>query len=217
MTRYILFLIVLLSCYTGMGQDPLRFQEEVEEIISSREVSMDKDVYLFTGSSSVRFWKTLSEDFPDYNIVNTGFGGSTFPDLMHYQDDLIFRFKPKKIFIYEGDNDIFMEHTPMTVLKNAKKLASTIKERLPGSIIYFIAAKPSVARWELRENYKEFNYSLQSWASFEEGIEFIDVWTAMCDDQGEVMKDLFIVDNLHMNKKGYDIWARVVGPFVSGE
>ncbi len=217
MTRFILFLIVLLSCYTGTSQDPLRFQEEVEGIISSREVSMEEDVYLFTGSSSVRFWKTLSADFSKYNVVNTGFGGSTFPDLIHYQDELIFRYNPKKIFIYEGDNDIFIEHTPMMVLKNAQKLAATIKQRLPESTIYFIAAKPSVARWELRENYKEFNYSLQSWASFQDGIEFIDVWTPMCDGQGEVMKDLFIMDNLHMNNKGYEIWARVVAPFVSGE
>ena len=137
----------------------MRLQEEVEGIISSREVSSDQEVYLFTGSSSVRFWSSLAEDYPKYQIVNTGFGGSTFPDLMHYQDDLIFRYKPKKIFIYEGDNDIFMEHTPMKVLENAQNLAATIRHRLPEATIYFIAAKPSVARWELREHYNCLLYT----------------------------------------------------------
>ncbi len=217
MRRFLLLLVLGFLYSIGYSQDPLRFQEEVEGIVSSKTVSTDTDVFLFTGSSSVRFWGSLSDDYPDQNIVNTGFGGSTLPDLIHYQDDLIFRYKPKKVFIYEGDNDIFMEHAPATVLKNAKKLAATIQSRLPGSKIYFIAAKPSLARWELRENYKAFNYSLQSWASFTEGITFIDVWTPMCDDNGEVLKDIFIGDNLHMNEKGYDIWAEVIAPFVSGE
>src|SRR5262245_56212571 len=35
---------------------------------------------LFIGSSSIRLWKTLREDFPGQNVINRGFGGSQIKD-----------------------------------------------------------------------------------------------------------------------------------------
>lgn len=171
-------------------------------------------LYLFVGSSSIRFWSTLKEDYGGYNVINRGFGGSTFQDLINFKEELIFAYRPCKVFIYEGDNDIFKGEKVEHIISLAKSIASEIKERLPKTQIYFLAAKPSVARWDKRELYKEFNYTLQSWASFEEDVHFIDVWTPMCDESGDVLEDLFIGDNLHMNSKGYDIWKQVVKPYV---
>jgi hypothetical protein len=34
---------------------------------------------LFVGSSSIRFWKTLAADFPQYPVLNRGFGARTSP------------------------------------------------------------------------------------------------------------------------------------------
>ena len=31
---------------------------------------------LFIGSSTIRLWKTLAQDFPDHKVINRGFGGS---------------------------------------------------------------------------------------------------------------------------------------------
>ena len=36
----------------------------------------------------------------------------------------------------------------------------------------------------------------------------------MLDNQGNVFKDVFIEDGLHMNKKGYDIWGNVIGEIL---
>jgi lysophospholipase L1-like esterase len=36
----------------------------------------------------------------------------------------------------------------------------------------------------------------------------------MCDISGNVLPDLFIEDGLHMNKKGYDIWGKVIVEFL---
>jgi lysophospholipase L1-like esterase len=32
----------------------------------------------------------------------------------------------------------------------------------------------------------------------------------MLGENGNVFQDLFIEDGLHMNKKGYDLWAKVI-------
>ena len=34
-----------------------------------------KDLILFTGSSSIRFWSTLKDDMAPHNVLNRGFGG----------------------------------------------------------------------------------------------------------------------------------------------
>jgi lysophospholipase L1-like esterase len=36
----------------------------------------------------------------------------------------------------------------------------------------------------------------------------------MLDENGQVFTDIFLNDNLHMNKKGYDIWGKVIGEFL---
>ena len=35
---------------------------------------------LFVGSSSIRLWKTLAQDFPEHPVINRGFGGSQIID-----------------------------------------------------------------------------------------------------------------------------------------
>ena len=216
--RYYLFLFLFIaSVDLAYSQEQNLFTQEVQQLIAKDDVTSHDNLYLFTGSSSIRFWPNLSEVYEGYNVLNRGFGGSTFTDLIHFKEELIFAYRPAKVFIYEGDNDIFKGESVTSILEKAKSLAREIKERLPEAIVFFISPKPSLSRWELREQYKELNYSLQAWASFEDNVRFIDVWTPMCDEQGQVFDDVFVSDGLHMNAKGYEIWTRIVRPFVKEE
>ena len=45
-----------------------------------------RSAILFVGSSSIRLWKTLTQDFPDLRVVNRGFGGSQIIDSVNYAD-----------------------------------------------------------------------------------------------------------------------------------
>lgn len=79
-----------------------------------------------------------------------------------------------------------------------------------------IAAKPSIARWHLKDEYERLNKALlelTETADFKD-ITFIDIWSPMLDDSGEVLDDIFISDNLHMNEKGYSIWETVIGEYL---
>ncbi len=196
------------------GQDPNRFSSEIAQLMLQNNPTEKNGIVLFTGSSSIRFWSGLHEDFPGLNIVNNGFGGSQMSDLIHFRDSLIFKFWPIKVFIYEGDNDIQFGKSPDHIMEEVKLLAEDIRIRLPKTEIFFISAKPSIARWSLRENYQRFNKMLQSWSRGKEGIEFIDVWSPMCDQDGNVLKNIFIADNLHMNAEGYAIWKQVISPYL---
>jgi hypothetical protein len=42
-----------------------------------------KGALLFIGSSTIRLWKTLAQDFPEQRVINRGSGGSEIVDSSH--------------------------------------------------------------------------------------------------------------------------------------
>jgi lysophospholipase L1-like esterase len=174
-----------------------------------------KKLILFTGSSSIRMWKDLKIDFPKHNVLNRGFGGSEMSDLLYYAQPLIVNYKPLKIFIYEGDNDINSGKSAEEILKSAEDLLVVIRKNLPKNVrVVFISPKPSIARSHLNDKYKDYNQKLKVWCSQHRYVQFADVWTPMLDSSGKVLPELFIEDGLHMNRKGYDIWKQVLEKFL---
>jgi lysophospholipase L1-like esterase len=206
------FLFVALEAF---GQDPTRFADDVEAIQKKYDSVWDstKETIVFTGSSSVRSWEDLEARFPEHHIVNSGFGGSQASDLIFYLDQLVLRFDPKKVFIYEGDNDINFKKRPRHILQDLKRIVSSIKSKKADSEIVLIAAKPSVARWHLKGKYKRLNQKMRRFAKKRTDISFADVWEAMLDGK-EVKKDIFIADELHMNTIGYDLWYDVIKNYM---
>lgn len=215
MRNVLLFLFIQVQVLTLMAQDPLRFEKEVHALVAGDSAINKRKVILFTGSSSIRFWSGLRKDFPNHNVLNRGFGGSEMSDLLYHTGTLILNYNPKQIFIYEGDNDINSGKSPEEILANADKLLGLLRAHLPAKVkIIFISAKPSIARWHLKEKYEEFNRKLKDWTGTKKNVFYADVWTPMLDSTGEVRKDLFIEDNLHMNQVGYTIWATVIGKLI---
>jgi len=104
--RPALFAILLLAGFHLPAQSSRPFEKEVADLTAQDSTVRKRKVILFTGSSSVRFWKDIQSYFPEYNVVNRGFGGSTMADLLYYTDKLIIPYRPRMIFIYEGDNDL---------------------------------------------------------------------------------------------------------------
>lgn len=213
--RYFLAVTILFFIFNLNAQDPNRFKSQIEELVQKEhQFESGKKLALFTGSSSVRMWKDVEEYFPEYNVINNGFGGSHFSDLIYYYEELITKYNPDYLFIYEGDNDIASNKKPGKVLKEAKLLVERIHQDLPETKVILISAKPSVARWHLHKNYERLNRKLERLAKKTNNLEFADVWSAMLDENGQVFTDVFLDDNLHMNKKGYDIWGNVIGEFL---
>lgn len=198
------------------AQDPNRFNTQIEQLVS-KEYNFDqgKKLLLFTGSSSIRMWTNIQEYFPQYNVINNGFGGSHFSDLIFFYNKLIIPHKPDILFIYEGDNDIASKKKPRMIEKEAKFLISKIRRDLPDTKVVLISPKPSIVRWDLRKDYHTLNKKLKRLAHKTDMVEFADVWHAMLDEKGNAMQDVFLEDNLHMNKKGYNIWAKVLSGFVN--
>ena len=213
--NFSVFVLLLLFSFFSNAQDPNRFKDQVDELKNKEYIfSPDKKLVVFAGSSSIRMWNDVQSYFPGYNVINNGFGGSHFSDLLFFYGELILTRKPDILFIYEGDNDLASNKKPRKILKEAKELAKQVEKDLPETRIIFISPKPSISRIKLKNSYIAFNKKLKRYCGKKGNPEFADVWYPMLDNNGNVFKDVFLEDGLHMNKKGYDIWGKVIAEYL---
>ena len=211
--------LTLLFCFiafAGKAQNNGRFSEEVERIQQKYDTlwNRSKETTVFTGSSSIRLWKNLEVQFPEHQIINTGFGGSQAADLLQWCEKLVLRYKPQKVFIYEGDNDLAHHKRPKEVLRTIQEIIHKIRMDNPESQIVLISAKPSISRWGIRGKYKRLNRKFKKLSKNDPQLEYADVWTPMLSGK-KLKKDIFVSDGLHMNAKGYDIWYTAIEPFMN--
>lgn len=214
MQLFLILFFILLSI-TAAGQDASRFQEEILEIQKKYDTLWDntKETIVFTGSSSIRLWNDLQESFPKHQIVNSGFGGSQASDLLAYTNELILQYNPRKVFIYEGDNDINDNKRPKEVISVFKEIISKINDAKPEALIVIISAKPSLARWHLKRKYKSLNRRFNRLCKKEQYLDYANIWNIMLDKK-KLRQDIFIEDGLHLNSKGYELWDQIISNYI---
>ncbi len=169
---------------------------------------------LFVGSSSVRRWK-LKDSFPDLATSNHGFGGSQMGDSVHFFDRIVAPAHPSIIVVYAGDNDLANGKSAQAVAKDFQQFAAKVKEQVPDcQKVIYVAVKPSVKRWALADKMKECNHLIQTFCKTDDRLEFLDIWQAMLDADGNPRADLLVEDGLHMNDAGYKIWNEALRPLL---
>jgi lysophospholipase L1-like esterase len=169
---------------------------------------------LFTGSSSIRMWKSLEEDFPQHRVVNRGFGGSQIADSTQFAERFIFPHEPRLIVLYAGGNDLNAKKTPDQVVADFRAFVAKVRTELPETEIAYISVAGNPARWGQLEKVKEVNRRIEEITKQEKGLKYIDVFSRMLGPDGLPKPDIFLPDRLHMNEKGYAIWKEVVEPFL---
>jgi lysophospholipase L1-like esterase len=193
-------------------QDSKKWEHEISAFeANDRTNPPPKNCIVFVGSSSIRFWSALQEDFPGLPVVNRGFGGSELADSVNLADRIILPYHPREVVIYAGANDLWAGKTPEIVYGDFVALVARIRGQLPEARIAFIACAPNPARWKIVDKVKEFNALAQDYCRNHE-IAFINVFPLMLGSDGLPKPDIFRPDRLHMNAKGYAIWKEAVAP-----
>jgi len=114
---------------------------------SDRTNRPPKSPLVFVGSSSIRLWKTLAQDFPKHHVVNRGFGGSEISDSVQFADRIVIPYRPRLIVMYAGGNDIHNGKSPETVFNDFKAFVAKVHALLPKTRIAYISIAPNPARW----------------------------------------------------------------------
>ncbi len=202
-----------LSNYFNMSRIN-RFDREIERfLISDIENFPEKGQILFTGSSSIRIWKSLDSDMSGLKTIRRGFGGATIPESIYYIDEIIFPYEPSKIVFYCGENDHYV-NSPYKIYESFQIIEKLIHKRLPETELYFVSVKPSIAREQMWKEMSITNRIIKKYTELTPKTHFIDVSSAMFNDDFSIKNDIFISDKLHMNSKGYEIWTAIIKPVL---
>jgi len=83
---------------------------------------------VFTGSSSIFFWETLSENMKPLNAINRGFGGSHLSHVNKYATRIVIQYRPRAVVLYAGENDMSWPWSKSsdTVLKDLQQFVKVI-------------------------------------------------------------------------------------------
>jgi len=170
---------------------------------------------VFYGSSSIRLWKSLSQDFPDYSVLNCGFGGSRLADCARYANRLVLPRKPSAVVIYAGDNDLASGTAPEKAFQTFQQLFGIFRNYSPSMPIAFVSVKPSPARCMYLENIRKFNRLVEDYLQTRPETDYIDVFSDMLGPDQKPIPSLFVNDKIHLSPAGYQILRREVGEFLT--
>ncbi len=208
MNKLLLALLLFVST-SVLAQNP--FEKEILAYEKQDSLSMPaKGQILFIGSSSFRLWKSFEADMKGLPAsFNRGFGGSTLADALYYFDRMVVKYQPKWVIMYEGDNDLAKGKLPQQIAAEYDEFKARLKKQVPGAKLVYVAARPSLARVALVDKQKELNALIKA-----KGDYFIDMHSPFYLADGSLMMDIFVADKLHLNEKGYAIFAKQIRQFV---
>jgi len=186
--------------------------------VSDRQRPRAPGGVLFIGSSSIRLWMTLADDFPELPVLNRGFGGSQIADSVLYVDRIVVPYQPKMIVMYAGTNDLAAGKSPAQVGTDFQTFVQTVHAKLPDTRIVYISINPSVARWNQEARALETNRLIRGFIqhsrSRSQKLTFLDSHQRLLSADGKPRPEILRADGLHLNAEGYKEWTAILKPQI---
>ena len=186
---------------------------------------------VFLGNSITEGGGDWNNRFNISNAVNRGISGD-FTVSMQARLEEIYHYKPLKLFLLIGINDIFdgivpyeAEETPKKIAQNIFDIVDSIRYHSKETEIFIHTILP-VNEEEFRINrgfYPEHDYPLAKQIleinhqilelGANKNYNIIDLHKSFVNEKGEMDKN-FAKDGLHLNEKGYTNWCTQIENFV---
>ncbi|MFP8873203.1 MAG: SGNH/GDSL hydrolase family protein, partial [Myxococcota bacterium] len=206
---------LFLEYMQGAATDPAFFESEIVAFeAEDAKAPPPPGGVVFVGSSSIRFWNSLTEDMAPVPVVRRGFGGAQMSHLLHNVHRVVTPYAPSRVVVYAGDNDLAAgsEKSADDVVDQYRRLVSEIHTRVPAAKVDFIAIKPSTLRWEEWPEMNRANRAIAALAEEDPRLGYFDIATPMIGPDGRPRGELFRMDGLHLSPEGYAVWTDVVRP-----
>jgi len=214
-SRFLLSLLAALLLGVSAGATPDNWAADIDQFTAADAVQPPAaGGVVFVGSSSIRLWSTLAEDFPGVPVINRGFGGSELADSVFYADRIVIPYKPRLVVVYAGENDLNAGKSPETVLADFQAFRAKVHAALPATRIIYLSCKESPVRAKVRPQVLAANRLIAADCATDVRCSFVDVATPLLDAAGGYRPELFREDQLHLRPAGYAIWTRVLAPHL---
>ena len=169
---------------------------------------------LFVGSSSIRRWEQLTQDFADYRVIQRGFGGAQFDDLNKYAGDIVLPYEPAAIVVWVGTNDLAAGADGDEVFADFQQFVTTVQEAQPSVEIFYLGIMPTPGREGNRPQEDIANRQIAAMAYGNPKLHYIDLPAAFAQLEpyrGEAFLNQF-VDSIHLSRDGYEFWTSIIRP-----
>lgn len=194
--------------------NPARFAKDIAAFAADRP---EQGGIVFTGSSSVRLWTNLKQDFSDLPVLNRGFGGSVANDLSVHLETVIARHAPKLLVTYTGSNDLNAKLTPDEALADYTAFLDTFHARFPKARVILTSVKIGEKRLAQIPHVHELNRKLLAWTEGKDWVRYLDCDSYLADTKGRPIRKFYRDDLLHLSEQGYAEWKKILEPVLREE
>lgn len=195
-----------------------RWEQEIAAIeAADREQPPAPGGVVFLGSSNIRMWTTMAEDFPGMHPINRGVGGAQLVELASLASRLVTAAKPGAVVVSAGGNDIAAGIAPADIRDAFAQLVSNLRPELPDARIVFLAIAPSIERWGQRDLQDEANAAIREWIASQgqdANVAYIDANAAFLGADGTPAVECFLDDQLHPSTIGNARRAAIIRPVL---
>ncbi|MCH8334019.1 hypothetical protein IIC65_08805, partial [Candidatus Sumerlaeota bacterium] len=193
----------------GWQRSPTRLESRNQRFEqAARENTPPEEAVLFVGSATIAGWD-LDRWFPEYETIKRGIGGTMISESTYFAERVIIPHKPSTIVLYSGDNDVWLGKTPAMVADDFEEFVDKVRTPLPNVQIIFISIRPSIARWDVVEKFREANALIEKIIERDEHLYYADIATAMIGGDGKPRKELLTADDLHFTEAGFALWTSI--------
>jgi lysophospholipase L1-like esterase len=201
----------------AQSPDPKRWEGTIANFEKQDQKSPPpKNAIVFTGSSSIALWKELAQAFPEFPVINRGFGGSTTPDVNFFVDRIVVSYRPQIVVLYSGSNDIAAKRTPEQVLADFQTFVKKVHASLSEAKVLYVSIHTPPGRVKLVETNRRTNKLIAEECTKTPKLTFVDIHDLMLTKDGQPNLDLYR-DSLHPNAKGYELWKARLTPLLRKE
>ena len=166
---------------------------------------------LFIGDSLIEFYNWQAR-FPNYPVSNLGVAGETVEELLDRTKIIIKRRPaPDMILIMIGTNNMVMEN--FTFIPAYEKIIETFRTAYPQTTTVITSLLPMQVQWLEGTAIQRINDRLATLAS-DKGVQFLNVYQHFIDEQGQVRRNYFLEDGVHLSNEGYSAWSAAVEKFL---
>jgi len=196
------------------GQD-IRYENEIRLLQRLNDSEpLPHNAIVFTGSSILRFWSTLSRDMAPLPVINRSFGGARTWEVLHFFDRIILPCRPAIIAYYCGSNDIECGEKPAPIAARFQEFGEQVLRELPLSRIFFVSinlAPQKRARWDA---IKAVNRLVANLCADSPAFGYIDVNAALLDAYAQPRTNFYQEDGLHLRPAAYQALSDIIKPVL---
>lgn len=221
---YSLISFILFLNIQGFAQESKPFETDIykNRIKLFKQNPLEDGKIVFLGNSLIQNgnWEVL---FSNNDIRNRGIIGNNTEGMITILPEII-ESKPEKLFFIGGINDISQDIPNNEIIKNISCIIKETKSKSPETKIFVHSVLPinnSFERYKKligkEKQIIDLNKSLKKLCK-KEKVTFINLYPALLDPNNKKNGTLdasLTNDGLHLNQKGYEIWAKIGEKFVN--